>query len=328
MQKDFKTLFEKWHSKTATDEEITELRKMLESPKYQTELTNLLEDSTISYEHDMEITHDRRSELLAQVVGEIDRRENSRAIGYRLKLASAVAATVVLAAFAGWWLLGLRSTLSSQELSNVRVIHERFVKLPDGTAITLNEGSTITYNSDEFGKEKRELVLSGEAFFDVAHNPDRPFIVRTDQVNTTVLGTAFNVSAYANKPIVVTVVRGKVKVGSIQREFETLLPNQELVIEPKTLAYERKDVKAEEKIEWMASYLVLNNVTMKEAAQMISKRYNTHVVLGDSSLTNCRISIFFVKNESLERVLETVSLAKGGDYTIKNGLATINGQCE
>jgi ferric-dicitrate binding protein FerR (iron transport regulator) len=328
MQKDFNALFQKWRSQEASDGEINELREMLKSVTYQNKLKNALSDASVSGSYDHEIIDKRKSTLLEEVMDEIERKKSSHIKAHRLRIASAAAAAIILVVLAGRWIIDSWAVDPKEELASVQVVDKHFIKLPDGTAVTLNEGSTITYNTDEFGKGTREVSLSGEAFFDVTHAPDRPFIVNTQHVSTTVLGTAFNVNAYANKPIVVTVVRGKVKVGSADKVFETLLPDQELVIEPRTLVCERANVHSAEKIEWMTSYLILDNVTMKEAAQMISKRYNTHVVLEDSSLAQCRISIFFVKNESLSRVLETVSLAKGGDYAIKNNIATINGKCE
>jgi hypothetical protein len=67
---------------------------------------------------------------------------------------------------------------------------------------------------------------------------------------------------------------------------------------------------------------------MKEAARILSARYNVAVTLGDSSLNDCTISAFFVKNENLERMLQTISMVKGGHYTLSGKTATINGTCE
>lgn len=328
MQKDFKALFQRWQSNEATDEEVSELEEMLKSEVYQKQLMSLPSDASVLNKYDEEITEERKRVLLQDVINQIQRKERAHRSRARIRIASAIAAGVLLIALGGLWLVDSSIISPGESLSTIQLIDKRFARLPDGTTVTLNEGSTISYNTEEFDKENRVVVLSGEGFFDVTHSPDRPFIVKTSQVNTTVLGTAFNISAYADKPIVITVVRGKVKVGSDTRYFETLLPNQELIIEPKNLSFERKDVQADEKTAWMANYLILNNVTMKEAADMISKRYKTKVVLQDSSLAHCRISIFFVKNESLSRVLETVSLAKGGNYKIEDNIATITGQCE
>jgi transmembrane sensor len=330
MQKDFRTLLLRWQSNEATEEEISELNELLKSDVYQKQMTMLLSDPSVSQAYDDEITDDRKRILLAKVSKQMQRAGHPRIrpLIYRPRIVSAAAAIVVLVALTYFWRSNSQNAASPLELSSVQVIDKRFVKLPDGTSVTLNKGSTITYNSETFGKANREVSLTGEAYFDVTHMPDKPFIVKTAQVSTTVLGTAFNVSAYSNKPVVVTVVRGKVKVGSDTKVLETLLPDQELIIEPSTLAYKKANVQSEEKVEWMANYLVLDNVTMREAAQMISKRYGTQILLGDSSLSACRISIFFVKNESLVRVLETVSLAKGGDYTIQKNIATIHGHCE
>jgi len=70
--------------------------------------------------------------------------------------------------------------------------------LSDGTLVKLNSDSRLTF-SEKFDETSREVFLEGEAFFDVKNNPKRPFIVRTQQINTTALGTSFNVQAYVEQ---------------------------------------------------------------------------------------------------------------------------------
>src|SRR5690606_22184900 len=75
---------------------------------------------------------------------------------------------------------------------------KQFLHLPAGSTVILNKNSELGYD-DDFGTEIREVRLTGEAFFDVEHDPDHPFIVKTGDVNTRVLGTAFNVTAWPDQ---------------------------------------------------------------------------------------------------------------------------------
>ncbi len=87
------------------------------------------------------------------------------------------------------------------------------IKLPDGTTVWVNSDSKIWY-ADNFNNTTREVWLSGEAFFDVKHDAHHPFIIHTDKINITDLGTAFNVKSYANDPDIETsLIRGKIDVS-------------------------------------------------------------------------------------------------------------------
>lgn len=84
--------------------------------------------------------------------------------------------------------------------------------LSDSTKVLLNAGSRFSYTTP-FAKDKREVALTGEAYFNVSKDPDRPFIIKTGEISTTVLGTTFNVSAYENEDVSVAVATGNVKVS-------------------------------------------------------------------------------------------------------------------
>ncbi|MFA5535465.1 MAG: FecR family protein, partial [Mariniphaga sp.] len=95
------------------------------------------------------------------------------------------------------------------------------VQLSDGTEVTLNYDSKINYPRNFIG-DIREITLSGEAYFDVAHNPEKPFIVKTEKLNVKALGTKFNVNAYPDDDIIATtLVEGKVIIEKILPENKT-----------------------------------------------------------------------------------------------------------
>ncbi len=107
------------------------------------------------------------------------------------------------------------------------------IKLPDGSVVTLNAGSKLTYNKD-FGKELREVTLSGEGYFDVAKMKEKPFIIHTSNIKIKVLGTVFNVKAYPeDKQTETSLIHGSIEVTIRNRPEDKIIlsPNEKLVVE-------------------------------------------------------------------------------------------------
>ncbi len=123
------------------------------------------------------------------------------------------AAVVLMVIGVSWFIIDYRYLRHEPML--ITQVTERGQKttlvLPDGTKVRLNAKSTLTY-PEEFEGNRREVTLSGEGFFEVAKNPDKPFVVHTPDFATQVLGTAFNVSAYREIKRAVTVREGEVQV--------------------------------------------------------------------------------------------------------------------
>ena len=89
------------------------------------------------------------------------------------------------------------------------------LSLPDGSQLILNANSSVTYSTDFI--DNRKLILKGEAYFKVVKNPSSPFIVKTEQFETKVLGTSFTIKAYKNHPNQISVLTGKVEVNSTKK---------------------------------------------------------------------------------------------------------------
>ena len=127
---------------------------------------------------------------------------------------------------------GLLSVISKQTSDTGRL----FLLLPDGTKIWLNRSSRLAFNKD-FGQVKREITLSGEAFFDVAKNERIPLIIHAQNIDIKVKGTAFNVCAYAkNRFIETALIRGLVEVTDHDNPDKTILlrPDEKLTIPRRT----------------------------------------------------------------------------------------------
>lgn len=199
--------------------------------------------------------------------------------------------------------------------------------LPDGTRVRLNSGSTITY-PQSFAANKREVTLHGEGFFEVTKNHKRPFLVVTDHLTVKVLGTVFNVKAYADdKNTETTLLRGKVQVELKDRPEKSiiLLPNEKLVVmndspdndnivndkEARTEYQLKKlpNIKPEDIKEtaWLSNRLVFINENFEGVAKQMERKYNVQMIFDDQVLKTEQISGVLEK-ESLENALGIIKL--------------------
>ncbi len=157
--------------------------------------------------------------------------------------------------------------------------HSRMVILPDSSRIYLNAGSTISY-SQAFGDSDRRVMLSGEAFFEVAPLRDRPFTVKTGNLLTTVLGTSFNVKAYNKKgDYFVSVRSGKVKVTAdtgrrADHEPYLLLPGQQAGYASLSGAFTIRQVDTAGIASWKDNELLFDGSPLEEILETLEYRYN------------------------------------------------------
>lgn len=150
------------------------------------------------------------------------------------------------------------------------------VQLPDGSKVWLNAASTLTYPTS-FAKG-REVTLSGEAFFDVAHNVALPFVVKTAGQDITVLGTRFNVHAYASEGRTATVLeRGSVRVKAGAAEPAVLKPGQQAILNSAgSISIGPADM--ETALAWQQNEIRFKDATLQEVLQQASRWYNVDVV--------------------------------------------------
>ncbi|GGH26217.1 FecR family protein [Dyadobacter endophyticus] len=210
--------------------------------------------------------------------------------------------------------------------------------LPDGTCVWLNGESRLTYNND-FGKYKREITLTGEAFFDVAHNANVPLTVHARGVNILVKGTAFNVRSYPKSDQVETsLIRGSVELTELARPDHKiqLKPNEKITIDlgdaetdpalhpvaaervkehiPKTKAHYRISALKESslanvipEVSWVSNVLVFDNEPFTEVIDKMEKWYNVDIQINDQELRQRKFSGVF-NNEGIEEALRALQL--------------------
>jgi ferric-dicitrate binding protein FerR (iron transport regulator) len=196
--------------------------------------------------------------------------------------------------------------------------------LPDSSTILLNGDSELTYT---YSTIRREVALSGEAYFYIHHDPHRPFYVRTDQLLTRVLGTSFSVRAYAGqKDFMVAVTEGSVQVsnGAETRSYGVLAHDEQLAVNPQTAAMVKTKRKEPPILAWRKAFLILDDVTLKEAGELIHDRYGATLTFKNPELEKCEVNAKFFNDEELTTVLGVVTSALGLTYAVERGEVIID----
>ncbi len=201
----------------------------------------------------------------------------------------------------------------------------RFLTLPDGSTIVLHRGSQLEIMED-FNQSERAVRLTGEAFFDVRHDPSRPFVIHTGKIKTTVLGTAFNIRAWpSQKDIIVSVNRGKVRVEDENKLIAVLTPDKQIVYNKKTTVSGEQTVESEELIEWIQQDMAFEEMAFGDLATHLGARYGVEIKFQHPELQKCLITGRFSGTETLEEVMRTLSITLNARYTINEGVVLIDG---
>jgi transmembrane sensor len=189
------------------------------------------------------------------------------------------------------------------------------ITLPDGSKVWLNSQSKLTY-SDNFNVKKRELQLNGEAYFEVAHNPNKPFIVHSNDIAVEALGTAFGIKAYNEDNLISSILmRGKVRVTTPDGEA-ILMPNDRLMYDKTTHQKTTGTVtNATDFTGWIHNELRFENESLGEIAKTIQRIYNVEIIFASEKLRNQRYT-GTVNNNSLESVLNIITLTSPISFEI------------
>ena len=188
--------------------------------------------------------------------------------------------------------------------------------LADGTRIWVNAGSTLRY-PERFAPGKREVFLSGEAYFEVAKDPDRHFVVKADGLEVEALGTAFNVKAYEEDDEIIASLReGRVRT-SVGGHVDILDSGQSLSYSKVSGKVELEDDDVEYHLKWRENELAFRGETLEEIADMLDRLYNVNIEFDSENIKRYRFS-GVIKNNSLDNVFELISLTAPIEYTKAN----------
>ncbi|TXH23015.1 MAG: FecR family protein [Chitinophagaceae bacterium] len=172
--------------------------------------------------------------------------------------------------------------------------------LADGTAVWLNAESSLRFPTQFLGKD-RTVALTGEGYFEVAKNAAMPFKVQVDDMEVKVLGTHFNVNAYADeKAIKTTLLEGSVEVSSNSQNKKIKPGEQAKLADNGSLLVSHVDVS--EVVAWKEGYFSFNNANIKEVMLQLSRWYDIEVVYS-GNITNRKFSGSIARNSDLKEVL-------------------------
>ncbi len=365
-QETFWILLSKKLSGEASPEELVVLENLiLEHPEWQYAIQNLGEiwknqpKKDHTEEEDAYMLHLQRMQELNVPFGNMPDQSPVVSMSGRKKMKRWYWAAAVLLVLASTWALLMKPFKGGQGQEMARQVSEittrpgstSKVELPDGSMVWLNAGSKLTYNKD-FGKELREVTLSGEGYFDVTKMKDKPFIIHTSNINIKVLGTAFNVKAYPEDKLSETsLIRGSIEVTIKNRPNDKIIlsPSEKLVVENdrvvrrgvvqkpvdapvspmvpmvavNKLRYSPADSSIDE-IAWMDNRLIFRNETMEELALRMERRYAVQIQIEADELKEMKVNGIFDQEsvaqalEALKEMIPSINYVKEGNQIIIN----------
>ena len=197
-------------------------------------------------------------------------------------------------------------TVSYNRLSVPRGTGVYRITLSDGTEIWLNSDSRLEYPG-QFAANERRVRVSGEAYFKVHRDTNRPFIVETPRQSVTVLGTEFNVSAYPSEPESTTLASGSVSVSPQAGTPTTLVPGEQAVLDSITHTLSVHKVNVNDVISWKNGIISIENLSLSEILKIVSRAYNVDFVSAIPPSEDIVLRGSVSSEESLEVFLSVLS---------------------
>ncbi|MBK1440716.1 FecR domain-containing protein [Parapedobacter sp. ISTM3] len=230
-----------------------------------------------------------------------------------------IAAAILLAVAASWYFLRHRSDTIGYHHIEVSVGQRVKLVLADSTIVWLAAGSEFTY-PERFDRQKRYVVLNGEAQFHVATDKQRPFEVETATHTVSVLGTEFNVYAYDEAShFETTLYAGSVSIRNHQST------NQNIQLQPgQKLSYDKgrastrlqHDIDSTEMVDRIEGYLIFNKTPFSDMAERLSRYYQKPIRIKDPGIASYECTGKFHYQEKLEKILEVVRAGRPFGYKI------------
>ncbi|MEO9966125.1 MAG: FecR domain-containing protein [Reichenbachiella sp.] len=199
----------------------------------------------------------------------------------------------------------------------------KWIMLPDSSHIRLNESTLLTVASD-FNENDRNVILEGEAFFEIARDENRPFIIETNEAKTHVLGTSFNIRALEEEPQVeIYVVSGKVSFSAGEKELiltKGMAANYNKAGEELALIAESQNALA-----WHSQTLKFEDTPLGKVFADLEQYFDVEIAVTNENLKNCRFTGEF-KKPNLEEILKIISISADITYSKNNNRYTIDGE--
>ncbi len=205
--------------------------------------------------------------------------------------------------------------------ANVKSGSKSEIILPDGTKVQLNGATTITY--DVNSSKQRLVQLSGEAFFDVAKNPDCPFRVIANDLQIEVVGTSFNVNTYKKGVVETSLLTGQIKIsgGSFPQEY-ILTPGEKATYSSINNALKITQADVHVETGWCDDYLIFDSEPLIDVIEEIERWYGVEIELRCPQIGQDLLSGSF-RHENIQNVIHSLSLQYKFKYEIHKDKITI-----
>ncbi len=301
--------------------------QLLRSPSTTIEEVELAELAYAVHATKMRIDgHLANNEKIAAPFKSVDKKQ-SRVISFLKYVAGVAACFITVFLVREFFLSNKAETISKNEVTTKKGSKSN-IKLPDGTQVWLNADSKLTYSADF--AHNREVVLIGEAYFDVTHDEAHPFVIHSGIANIKVLGTAFNIRNYPlEKTLQTTLMRGKIEVSFTNRIGDKIIlkPLEKLIIQKEnsnldkdkslspqktveltTVSYSKADSTIAE-TSWVNDKMVFINEPLEDIATELERHFAVKVIFKNEVVKKYRYTGFF-GNVTLEKVLQIIQLSK------------------
>lgn len=224
-----------------------------------------------------------------------------------------IAAIVLLTLGVNRYFFPPEEEVSHTQTLEVPAGQRAYLTLSDGSSVWLNAKTTLTF-PDRFDSKTRKVKLNGEAYFQVSHNEQHPFIVETEHYDVKVLGTEFNVMAYQGSPIFETsLLSGCVEVKELnQPETVRLKPNEKVFLQNGKL--KKATFTHENNFLWKNGIIYFDNLPFPEIIQKLQLYYDISIKIENPTLSDFRCTGKFWTKDGIEHVLRVLQLKKGFTY--------------
>lgn len=290
---------------------------------------NIYTNKSISEEEKEESWQRMYEKIKNESIEENNHRNNKRRklIGNFLKYAA-----IILIALAFGWeisenkssILGIDEIAPEDIAYNIIQVEKggkpNTLILTDGSKVVLNAATTFKYPAN-FSAGKREVYLDGEAYFEIAHNSEKPFVVKLNHQNITVLGTKFNVEAYSDKPYsITTLISGKILLETFDETGDAmsqmyLKPNQKATADNKTGSVVLEYVDVSLSTAWIKGEYKFKDEPLLSIIQRLEKYYGVTIRLEDDSLKTIKYTGTFSTVQSIKEVLQIINYQQQFSFT-------------
>lgn len=177
------------------------------------------------------------------------------------------------------------------------------IMLSDGTKLVANSRTTLSYPKTFQGAERREVSIKGEAYLEVAHDAEHPFVVNSGKFKVKVLGTRFNISNYDDSKSSVVLAQGSVEITTDNKDLVRMKPSEKVVVKNGSFV-EKTQVDAQDYTSWMDGVLTLQGESVNDIAEMLSQYYGVKIVCNNVNSTPLYGKL--VLQDSVMDVLKTI----------------------